>query len=88
MLFRNRVNGDVVTAHGPVADHYLTRWDWERVVSEAEAAELKGAELDAALESAGLPKSGLADEKRARLAEHTTEGVAEEPKPDTTPKEI
>lgn len=35
-----------------------------------ETAELKGKELDAALEAAGLPKSGTADEKRARLAEH------------------
>ncbi|NUO58991.1 MAG: hypothetical protein HOV78_20210 [Hamadaea sp.] len=33
-------------------------------------AELKGAALDAALEEAGLSKSGTADEKRARLAEH------------------
>lgn len=34
------------------------------------AAELKGAALDEALEDAGLPKSGTADEKRQRLAEH------------------
>lgn len=32
---------------------------------------LKGKALDAALESAGLSKTGTADEKRARLAEHT-----------------
>lgn len=32
--------------------------------------ELKGAALDAALDAAGLPKTGTADEKRARLAEH------------------
>lgn len=31
---------------------------------------LKGAALDAALEGAGLPTTGKADEKRARLAEH------------------
>lgn len=41
---------------------------WEPV--EAPADELKGAALDDALEAAGLPKSGTADEKRARLAEH------------------
>ena len=41
---------------------------WSRV--EAPADELKGKELDAALDAAGLPKSGSADEKRARLAEH------------------
>lgn len=37
---------------------------------DADPAELKGAALDEALEAAGLPKSGTADEKRARLAEH------------------
>ncbi|WP_076260866.1 hypothetical protein [Intrasporangium flavum] len=35
-----------------------------------EALELKGAALDQALEEAGLSKTGTADEKRARLAEH------------------
>ena len=53
----------------------------ERVAAEAAARDaaargvtpvedLKGAELDEALETAGLTKSGTADEKRARLAEH------------------
>jgi hypothetical protein len=32
--------------------------------------ELKGEALDAALEERGLPKTGSADEKRARVAEH------------------
>jgi hypothetical protein len=36
----------------------------------AEAEELKGKALDEALESAGLSKSGTADEKRDRLADH------------------
>ena len=36
---------------------------------EEAAAELRGAALDEALEQAGLPKTGTADEKRARLAE-------------------
>jgi len=35
-----------------------------------EAEELKGKALDDALDSAGLSKSGSADEKRQRLAEH------------------
>lgn len=35
-------------------------------------SDLKGAALDEALEKAGLPKTGTADEKRARLAEHNT----------------
>ncbi|MER7070964.1 hypothetical protein [Terrabacter sp. NPDC000476] len=38
--------------------------------SADDALELKGAALDEALEEAGLAKSGTADEKRARLAEH------------------
>lgn len=37
---------------------------------EDAAAELKGQALDDALDAADLPKSGTADEKRARLAEH------------------
>lgn len=36
----------------------------------AEAGELKGAALDEALDEAGLSKSGTADEKRQRLADH------------------
>lgn len=31
---------------------------------------LRGAQLDAALDEAGLPKTGSADEKRQRLADH------------------
>ena len=41
------------------------------------AGELKGAALDEALEAAGLPKSGSADDKRARLAEAAASAVAE-----------
>jgi len=37
------------------------------------ANELKGKALDQALEDAGLPKSGTADEKRARYAEYLAE---------------
>ena len=40
-----------------------------------ESSELKGAALDDALDAAGLPKSGTADEKRARLAEHQANGT-------------
>ncbi|GAW55508.1 hypothetical protein, partial [Nocardioides sp. PD653] len=39
----------------------------------APASDLKSEALDAALEEAGLAKSGSADEKRARLAEHRGE---------------
>lgn len=38
--------------------------------TEGEDTELKGAALDEALTEAGLPKTGTADEKRERLAEH------------------
>lgn len=37
---------------------------------ETPAEELKGAALDQALTDAGLPKTGTADEKRQRLADH------------------
>lgn len=73
-LFRNTRTGDVITAEGPVATMYGRRPDWEEYVAPESAdtpdEELKGAALDQALEDAGLPKSGSADEKRARLAEH------------------
>lgn len=54
---------------------------WE--VQEPE--ELKGAALDQALEDAGLSKSGSADEKRARLAEHEAASLpaASDPNRDT-----
>lgn len=42
----------------------------DRTQPEPEPVELKGEALDKALEDAGLPKSGSADEKRARLADH------------------
>jgi hypothetical protein len=42
----------------------------QRIYSADEVAELKGQALDDALDAAGLSKSGTADEKRARLAEH------------------
>lgn len=45
----------------------------ERILHQDEALELKGEALDEALEEAGLSKSGTADEKRARLAEHMAE---------------
>ena len=46
--------------------------DDPRVVEDPveDAAELKGEALDEALKEAGLPLTGKADEKRARLAEH------------------
>lgn len=44
---------------------------WKVVGDEpVDPADLKGKELEEALESAGLDKTGTADEKRQRLAEH------------------
>lgn len=44
---------------------------WEKAEGSPPAQNvLKGAALDAALKEAGLPTSGTADQKRARLAEH------------------
>ena len=40
-----------------------------------DAEELKGKALDDALDSAGLSKSGSADEKRQRLAEHQAASI-------------
>lgn len=48
--------------------------------------DLRGAELDAALAAAGLPTSGRADEKRARLAEHN-ESVGNPPAGDIEDEE-
>jgi hypothetical protein len=45
-------------------------WSLTDAAAADVAEELKGKALDQALEEAGLPKSGSADEKRARLAEH------------------
>ena len=41
--------------------------------AEEEVEGLKGEALDEALKAAGLPRTGTADEKRARLAEHEAE---------------
>jgi hypothetical protein len=76
-VLRNPATGDVHTVGDELADYY-TRQGWlpagSVAVTEAEEAhELKGAALDEALDRAGLSKSGTADEKRARLADHTTE---------------
>jgi hypothetical protein len=51
--------------------------DWEVIEdAEADTAGLKGDALDQALKDAGLPTTGRADEKRARLAEHEAAALA------------
>lgn len=77
-LYLNEETGDVVTVPVELQDKYDSLDQWSRFVPESEAAELKGAALDEALEDAGLSKSGSADDKRARLAEHSTELLAEQ----------
>lgn len=75
-LFKNTRTGDVITAEGPVATMYGRRADWEELdtpdggTADDGTRTLKGAALDDALDDADLPKTGTADEKRARLAEH------------------
>lgn len=82
--------GDVHTVDESLEDYYRkqgwvpepTQADLDAIAAEAEAQRLKGAALDAALEEAGLPRTGSADEKRQRLAEHNTpaaEAPAEAP---------
>lgn len=70
-------SGDVVTVSEALVGYMDAQPGWQReltneekVVIEQEVAELKGADLDNELDKAGLPKTGLADEKRARLAEN------------------
>lgn len=60
--------GDVIAVPDQLVDYY-ERQGWDRVFTPAEIEHLKGAELDQALVDKGLPKSGKADEKRARLAD-------------------
>ena len=42
---------------------------WQEQATDNSGEILRGADLDAALEAADLPKTGTAEEKRARLAE-------------------
>lgn len=59
------------TGTGNTADQEKpTSPDGSADVMAADPADLKGAALDQALDDAGLSKTGNADEKRARLAEH------------------
>ena len=54
----------------------LVREGRARWASDDDVDAVKGAALDAALEAAGLPKTGSADEKRARLRDHDTPELA------------
>lgn len=64
-------NGDVRVIPDVLVEQYSSR-GWEPVDEQStDPGELKGKALDAALTDAGLSTSGTADEKRARLSEHT-----------------
>lgn len=65
--FKHPVTGDVKVATG-ANETWLTGRGFVKVANEG--GDLKGTALDEALDAAGLPKTGSADEKRARLAEH------------------
>lgn len=67
--FTEAVRSIAGEAHvAPAVPLDLARADKAR--AEAEAADLKGDDLTDALRERGLPLSGTADEKRARIAEH------------------
>jgi hypothetical protein len=61
---------DVIAAGGPGLTLGQSDPDVPDPVEQEPEVELKGEALDAALEERGLPKTGSADEKRARVAEH------------------
>ena len=69
-LYKNTRTGDVVTVPPALEAKYDASHIWEHQPHPNDPQELRGAALDAALEEAGLPKTGSADEKRARYAEH------------------
>lgn len=67
----NPSNGDVRVVPDALEQRYADRGFEVAARSEKPAGgELKGKALDEALDAAGLAKTGSADEKRARLAEH------------------
>lgn len=68
-MFRHPITGAVQSASNPAVVRFLESRGYQPADPQA-AADLKGADLDAALEQAELPKTGTADEKRQRLADH------------------
>lgn len=69
-------NSILVPAHR--VERYEARGWVEGPVPDDDASALKGRELDETLKSAGLPTTGTADEKRARLAAHQAGGDSDE----------
>lgn len=90
--YRNDITGDVVTADGPTADFLAQQGHWtpqddDGGVEEFDPFELKGEALDDALGAWGLSKSGTADEKRQRLADHLTAPDADSNDDDPDPSQ-
>lgn len=78
-LFKHPHNDDVQAASGATAD-WLRNKGWTEVDVIA-VDDLKGQQLDDELKARGLPTTGKADEKRARLAEHIA-AAPDAPQPD------
>lgn len=71
VTMRNPRTDDVRVVPAQLEQRYADRgWETTGTSGTPAPGDLKGAALDEALDSAGLPKSGTADEKRARYAEH------------------
>lgn len=64
------VPDDRYEGYVPAEEHRSPDHPWSEIEAPIDTGEIKGAALDQALEDAGLPKTGTADEKRQRLAEH------------------
>lgn len=54
-----------------------------RALRDKPPVDLRGQELDEALDAAGLPKSGTAAQKRARLADHQESSITAGASPTT-----
>lgn len=71
VTMRHPKTDDVRVIPAVLEDSYTARgWEATSRTTAKPPSVLKGAALDEALEAAGLPKSGTADEKRARYAGH------------------
>ena len=65
-------DGRTRTAASPAEAVHLRFTGWTEQATDEDDEILRGAALDDALAEAGLSKTGTADEKRARLADHQT----------------
>ncbi len=68
--FRHPETGQIRHSSSEATERFLTSRGYTPHTTPTEGGELKGQALDNALDEADLPKTGTADEKRARLREH------------------